>query len=221
MRLILSCEHGGNRLPKRFQTLFSKSLLNSHRGIDSGALSLARYLKTKTKAPLYFNTLTRLLIEFNRSLHHPKLFAAPLEESVKQELIEKAYIPYREALKSEIASSKKPLLHLSLHSFTPKLNGNVRDFDIGILYDPKKRSEKHFSLSWQKKLQSRGWKVRLNAPYKGTSDGLTTAFRKEFKEPFYSGIELEVNQRLFKMESEVKKLKRDLAETLLEILNEQ
>jgi hypothetical protein len=39
-------------------------------------------------------------------------------------------------------------------------------------------------------------RVRLNYPYRGTSDGLTTALRREHAAASYIGIEIEMNQRL-------------------------
>ena len=41
--LLLTCEHGGNRIPPRYRTLFQghRRLLESHRGYDRGALAVA------------------------------------------------------------------------------------------------------------------------------------------------------------------------------------
>jgi predicted N-formylglutamate amidohydrolase len=54
--LILSCEHGGNRLPPRFQRLFSPRFLATHRGHDPGALAVARDFAAATAAPLFYST---------------------------------------------------------------------------------------------------------------------------------------------------------------------
>ena len=41
---LITCEHGGNRIPPRYRDLFAgcEALLQSHRGYDPGALTLAR-----------------------------------------------------------------------------------------------------------------------------------------------------------------------------------
>jgi hypothetical protein len=44
--------------------------------------------------------------------------------------------------------------------------------------------------------------VRRNYPYRGWSDGLTTALRRRFAERAYVGIELEVNQRFPRADGE-------------------
>ena len=62
--LLVTCEHGGNRVPKRYRRLFAgwESVLASHRGYDPGALTLARELARAFDAPLVASTVTRLLV---------------------------------------------------------------------------------------------------------------------------------------------------------------
>src|SRR5690606_12600429 len=88
------------------------------------------------------------------------------------------------------------VVHLSCHSFTPELNGLVRNADIGILYNPKNLTEKLFAISLKRQINQLepSLKVRFNYPYLGTSDGFTVYLRHKFKE-HYAGIELEVNQK--------------------------
>ncbi|PTM08135.1 MAG: N-formylglutamate amidohydrolase, partial [Bacteroidetes bacterium] len=41
MKLVLTCEHGGNQIPKQYQALFpDKTVLQSHRGFDLGSLDV-------------------------------------------------------------------------------------------------------------------------------------------------------------------------------------
>jgi predicted N-formylglutamate amidohydrolase len=89
------------------------------------------------------------------------------------------------------------VLHLSVHSFTPVWDDVERDIDIGLLYDPSRARECAFVQDYIDALQSRAPKLRVrrNKPYRGTADGLTTAFRKQFRPTRYLGIELEVSQR--------------------------
>jgi len=122
-----------------------------------------------------------------------------LKISAKQKIIEKYYLPYRNEIEQQIhnyLSEGEEVLHISLHSFTPILNGRKRNADLGFLYDPKRTSE----LYWVKKMidyfdKSTNLKIRRNYPYFGTADGFTTYLRKQFPEN-YSGIEIEINQGL-------------------------
>ena len=90
------------------------------------------------------------------------------------------------------------IVHLGIHSFTPVLNGKVRNTDIGILYDPARPQERAYAnvIKDEIKRLYPAMKVRFNYPYKGTSDGLTTTLRKKFG-PRYVGIEIEINQKFF------------------------
>ena len=78
MQIIITCEHGGNKVPARFRKLFDgkERLLNSHQGYDRYALPLARELAQTLNAPFFYAEITRLLIDLNRSPHHPKLFSS-------------------------------------------------------------------------------------------------------------------------------------------------
>ena len=203
MNLVLSCEHGGNRLPARFRSTFwsAQAALESHRGWDAGSLQLARQLARRLSAPLVACSTTRLLIDLNRSLGHPRLFSEwsrclPLPE--REQLIERLWHPHRDELAAWIETLKDaPVLHLSVHSFTPVWDGVERDVDVGLLYDPKRARERDFVADFSAALRERdpSLRVRRNQPYRGTSDGLTTAFRKRFRPTRYSGVELEVSQR--------------------------
>ena len=70
IHFLISCEHGGNRIPLRYRPLFEgyEHLLHSHRGYDSGALSMAKKLAITLHSPLFAATTSRLLIDLNRSI---------------------------------------------------------------------------------------------------------------------------------------------------------
>ena len=207
MRVIITCEHGGNRVPAAYRALFASpqaaAALESHRGYDLGSLELGRRLARHMHAPLHAATVTRLLVELNRSLHHPQLFSAftrNLDRQTKQRIITRYYQPHRSAVQRRIAQwirRKKPVLHVGVHTFTPVFNGELRNADIGLLYDPAALCEKRFAELWRSEIKSIApqIRVRMNYPYRGKSDGLVTALRKQFDASHYLGIELEVNQR--------------------------
>ncbi|MDP2013659.1 MAG: N-formylglutamate amidohydrolase [Actinomycetota bacterium] len=203
--VLITCEHGGNRIPPRYRPLFAgfEALLRTHRGYDPGALALARELSRALSAPLFVSTTSRLLIDLNRSIGHPSLYSeatrsAPL--TVRREILEKYYLPYRNKVESAIAAAiarGSRVIHLSSHSFTPELDGAVRNTDIGLLYDPARAGEVDLCRRWQTRLEAQapGLKVRRNYPYAGKSDGFTAYLRRRFPADAYIGIELEINQK--------------------------
>lgn len=203
--VIVTCEHGGNRVPARYASLFrgKRRLLESHRGYDPGALELARNLSSSFGCQFYYSTVTRLLVDLNRSLDNPRRFSVvmrSLRAEEKQRVGMLYYLPYREAVEGEVGrlvETGAKVLHISAHSFAPMLRGRKRDADIGLLYDPKRRREVEFCALWRNALLSAdsSLRVRRNYPYRGTSDCLTSYLREVFREDDYMGIEIEVNQK--------------------------
>lgn len=202
--ILITCEHGGNRIPPRYRPLFRghEDLLQSHRGWDPGALVLAKQLANALRAPLFVSTTSRLLIDLNRSVGHPKLYSEatrPAAREVRREIFEHYYLPYRAQVEAHIAkeiAKGRRVVHLSSHSFTPVLAGEVRNADVGLLYDPSRKGELELCLRWQNALLEAmpGLRVRRNYPYTGKSDGFTAYLRRRFAPRDYVGVELEVNQ---------------------------
>lgn len=204
---VISCEHGGNQIPDAYRPLFRgyESLLDSHRGLDFGALQLANALADCLGAALFTATVSRLLVDLNRSIRHPHLFSEVtrnLPSNTRQEILARYYYPYRNTVETAIAEAIRRgshMIHVSAHSFTPTLNGKLRQADIGLLYDPSKPLERALCDDWQKVLKKTapGLRIRRNYPYSGKADGFTTYLRRRFAINHYAGIELEVNQRYF------------------------
>jgi predicted N-formylglutamate amidohydrolase len=202
VELIVSCEHGGNRIPPPYRALFrhARALLASHRGYDPGALELAREFARALSARLFYSTVSRLLVELNRSLGHRQSFSAFVPKQLRDELVTRYYRPYRAQLEATVADAirrGRRVVHLSCHSFTPRLAGVRRSADVGLLYDPRRGSERSLCAEWKSTLEADSHIcVKLNYPYRGFADGLTADLRKRFAERDYVGLELEVNQRL-------------------------
>ena len=209
MNIILSCEHAVSTIPAEHAELFAGAgyALESHLGYDIGAQAVVQELEALAEAAFY-GGCSRLLIDLNRSLRHPELFSTfsrHLPRQEKERIVADWYTPFRknvlEAVDSAIARHGE-VLHLSLHSFTPVLEGVARTADVGILYDPARHREKEMGRKLAavlRELQPE-LKVRMNTPYRGTADGHTTALRRRFSGDQYLGIELEVNQSLLEDE---------------------
>jgi predicted N-formylglutamate amidohydrolase len=203
---IITCEHGGNQIPAPYRRLFrgQRALLDSHRGYDPGSLVMAKALASACRAPLVASTISRLLVDLNRSIGHPQLFSvatrgAPAETRVQ--IIKHHYRPYRaqaERLVRQAVSRGHRVIHISSHSFTAELDGRVRLADVGLLYHPGRRGEAEMCARWKESLAAFApeLRVRRNYPYAGKGDGLTSHLRLRFAESDYVGIELELNQSI-------------------------
>jgi predicted N-formylglutamate amidohydrolase len=204
--LLITCEHGGNRVPAPYRDQFtgSQDLLSTHRGYDLGALPMARELAAAFEAPLVSATVTRLLVDLNRSVGHATLHAAPvraLPRAVRERIVAEHYRPYRaevEALVERATARGRRVVHLSSHSFTPELDGQVRSADIGLLYDPTRAGERQLCARWKAALAqvAPALRVRRNYPYEGKNDGFTSHLRRSHAPAAYVGVEIEINQAI-------------------------
>ncbi len=203
--LLLTCEHATNAVPEEYQTFFRSQRaqrdLRHHRGFDPGALEIAEFLSQQLGAPLISGDVSRLLVELNRSVDAADLFSRYLRTAkpeTRRQILERFYMPYRRRVESalaEIVSIGRVAVHISIHTFTPVLAGQRRDFDVGILFDPARERESQISQRLIRSLREIGLRAEPNRPYLGVDDGLTTFLRTRFAPGQYVGIEVEVNNR--------------------------
>lgn len=224
----ISCEHAVNTIPPEYLKLFQghESVLHTHRAIDFGAIEVATHLIKTFGCDHTTATASRLLIDCNRSINNKSCFSeftAPLPEAEKQVVINQYYLPYRqktEALIQANIDKGYQVLHISVHSFTPVFNDVVRNAGIGLLYDPKRHGEQEVTRQWQALLAQNIplIRIRMNYPYKGASDGFTSALRKKHPEQHYLGIELEMNQSLMKNKESIDEMAHHISKSLQELI---
>ena len=204
-RWLVSCEHGGNRVPKEFAPRFAAAadVLATHRGYDLGALEVARAFGRRLGVTPLTATTTRLVVDLNRSPGNRNVFSAytrSLTAAERAAALAEHYWPYRTAVEQAVAgavAAGEAALHVSAHSFTPELRGEVRNCDVGFLYDPRGRGEVQFVEAWYAALSAAAPELvlRRNYPYRGVSDALVTHLRRRYAKRGYVGMELELNQK--------------------------
>lgn len=219
--VVLSCEHATNALSPRWRRQLARCLseaelaqldadLATHAAVDFGALPLARDLGRALGVEVHATGHTRLLVDCNRSAHHPRRlsrYSRALGPDARARLLAEAYRPHRGRVAAAVnacVAAHGRALHLALHSFTPTWQGVARTVDLGVLYDPARAPEAAFGRRLAAALRAgvhlpRGGGsaapvVRRNAPYRGAADGLPTALRRQHAARTYLGIELEVTQ---------------------------
>lgn len=214
--LLLTCEHATNGIPRAYRVLFNSrrtvsgpwgrkrigALLSAHWGYDPGALATARYLQRSLRAPLYSFPYSRLFLEAD-SHRTSSLFSgimSGLPQSEREWLRTQYWIPYAQRIEEFVRKQHakgRQVVHIASHSFTPTLNGVRRACDVGVLFDPKRKTEARLAHTLHHELQRLlpGYRVRKNYPYTGVSEGLVTYLRKRFPDRWYIGIEIEVNNQ--------------------------
>lgn len=227
-KLLLTCEHGGNRVPQAYRRAFrgAQEVLATHRGLDIGALAVGRGLAADLGAPLVFSTVTRLLVDLNRSSGHPRQFSEfcrHLSVEERAAVAARYYTPYRTEVESRIAAviaRRRRLVHVSIHSFTPRLFGETRNAEIGLLYDPRRPIEARGASTLHRALLDldTGFRIRRNYPYTGVSDGFQPYLRRRFATPLYAAFEIEMNQAVVATPAGRGRMRRALAAALATLL---
>ena len=167
-----------------------------------GALAFAKQLSDGLRVKLFETRISRLLVDCNRSVHNPQVFSEfvkPLRSEEKNAILQKYYYRYRNSIESYIRQQlmKKPVLHVSMHTFTPVWEGVERNIDVSLLFDENRKLENDLCTSWFDRIREElvGFDVLTNVPYKGSDDGFTTYLREKFPTQGYMGVEIEINQK--------------------------
>ncbi len=202
--IVITCEHASNRVPERLvDVIYDSTLLTTHWAYDIGALQMARIIAQTLGVSLLYTTVTRLIVDCNRSIGSDELFSKFVKGSdifLKNEIVKRYYTTYRSKIEKTVTAlvlNSERVFHISVHSFTPQLNGFTRYADIGLLYDQYRPVEGLFCNKIKEHIMQRyPLRVAFNYPFRGCGDGVTVWLRKLYGDS-YCGIELEVNQEIF------------------------
>jgi predicted N-formylglutamate amidohydrolase len=149
--LVLVADHARRDLPEEYGELgLPASEFDRHIAFDIGVEAVTRNLAELTGAPAVLAGFSRLLIDPNRGEEDPTLIRQlydgtvvpgnyPMAPQERERRLDRFYRPYHDAVDAMIASvaaaSGRPPLILSVHSFTPVMQGHVRPWHAGVLWD--------------------------------------------------------------------------------------
>jgi predicted N-formylglutamate amidohydrolase len=172
---VLLCDHASNRVPEDLANLgLEAHQLADHIAWDPGAADVARHLAAELDFPLLLSGYSRLVIDCNRAPDHPQsipersagvtipgnLGLSSFERSTR---IEALFRPYHAAIAALLRRrAHRATLLISIHSFTPVLNGQWRPWQVGVSHwrDPR------LAAPLLRALASKGdIRVGDNAPY--------------------------------------------------------
>lgn len=143
-------DHAGRTIPQSLQSLgLPEEELSRHIGWDIGVGELGVLLARDMDAVFIRQSFSRLVIDCNRDPARPDAFVevsdgtivpgnAGLDAEAKGARIAVVHAPYQEAIAAEIARRGEARLEtvlVALHSFTPRMRGFDRPWQIGILHN--------------------------------------------------------------------------------------
>lgn len=147
--IFLVCEHAGKRIPEKLGDLgLEAAELERHIAWDIGAEGVSRHLSETLDAPLITQTYSRLVCDCNRQVE-AESFIPVLSEATaipgnrdlspedRQARIDEIYWPLHRRVEQEIdqrLAAGKPVMFVSVHSFTPVFLGEERPMHVGLLY---------------------------------------------------------------------------------------
>lgn len=181
--ILLACEHAGRRIPKRLGLLgLSAKELDRHIAYDIGAEGVARRLADMLDAPLVLQRYSRLVYDCNRPPDSPsampiisELTAIPGNQGLtareREERTRAIYEAFHEQVAAMIEAriaKQKPVIFVTIHSFTPVFKGVERRMHVGLLFE---RNRRFTDLVAPLIRKSGPFDVRLNEPY-GPEDGV-------------------------------------------------
>ena len=126
----------------------SEEMLARHIGWDIGAADLTRALARRLGAAAVLNHCSRLVIDPNRRPGNPTSVPAvsdgcvipgnqDLTPDAVRERVRRYFLPYHRTVARQIAAFSRartvPAV-ISVHSFTPRMNGEDRPWHVGVLW---------------------------------------------------------------------------------------
>ena len=152
--LVLVCDHARNTIPRSMGTLgLASAALDTHIALDIGCEVLSAALADRLDSVLVVAGFSRLVVDLNRPPGHPTSIPLTsdgieipgnqrLDERKRLTRIEEIFSPYHEAVSTEVnrvcARHPKAAL-ISMHSFTPQMDGQRRPWHVGILWNRDQR----------------------------------------------------------------------------------
>ncbi len=176
--VLLVCDHASCRFPESLGDMgLDPFARRCHLAIDIGAGSLTESLSDSLGVTAVLAQYSRLVVDCNRELLDPGAFLEfgdgiivpgnrNLSQADKDARAREIYHPYHQAIDQQVKRLQligPPPAFISIHSFTPVLNGEARPWEVGILWDTDARLPDIFIAEFR----AAGYVTGDNEPYSG------------------------------------------------------
>jgi predicted N-formylglutamate amidohydrolase len=176
--ILLVCDHASCRIPGTLGDMgLDPFARRCHLAIDIGAGNLTEQLARSLGVTAVVAQYSRLVVDCNRELMDPGAFLEygdgilvpgnrNLTQADKDARANAIYWPYHDAIDKQIQRLRAlgpPPAFISIHSFTPVLNGVSHDVEMGVLWDKDARLSDVFI----EEFRAAGFLTGDNVPYSG------------------------------------------------------
>lgn len=229
---LFVCDHASNEIPDEMNGLgLSDELLATHIAWDIGAARVLRCLVELLTVPAVLGTCSRLVVDCNRRLDDVTAFPefsdgiavpgnANLTAAEREARAEQVYWPYHHEVRDQLRALEQyvaaPAL-IAIHSFTPAMNGSMRPWQIGALWDKDDRIARPFM---EKLRVDHDAIVGDNEPYSGKHPADFTIDHHAEAEGL-PHLAIEVRQDLVETDESAMHWSRMLADVLAQILEDR
>ena len=186
--LVITCEHATNRLPAEFtMTEADRPWMETHWAYDPGAGELTRQIVKRKACCAVMSRFSRLICDPNRHIadddwirEQAEGYAISFNQGLPEQERERRRAVYYEPFHLEIdrclgerLERGGDVLLLSIHTFTRNYMGQIRDMEMGVLFDRFDPVAARFGQH----LREQGFRTELNEPYSGKEGGIFCAAR--------------------------------------------
>lgn len=176
--VLLICDHASRRFPRSLGTMgIDPVARRCHLALDIGAGALTEQIARELGVTAVLCQYSRLVVDCNRQLMDPGAFLEfgdgivitgnrNLHSADKAMRADEIYHPYHAAIEGQIQRLEKfgtTPIFVSIHSFTPVMNGESRSWEMGVLWDTDRLTAEIFVHD----LRQAGYLVGDNEPYSG------------------------------------------------------
>ena len=176
--ILLVCDHASCRFPQALGDMgLDPFARRCHLALDIGAGKLTETIARSLGVTAVIAQYSRLVVDCNRQLMDPGAFLEygdgilvpgnrNLSQAEKDARANAIYWPYHHAIDAQIKRLQALVpdpAFISVHSFTPVLNGIARDVQMGVLWDTDSRLSDIFIEDFR----AAGFLTGDNEPYSG------------------------------------------------------
>ncbi len=177
--LVLACEHAGRVVPRRLGDLgLAPAEMDRHIAWDIGAAAVARRMAAGLDACLVLQRYSRLVVDCNRPRESPDAIPAVsdgteipanagLAEVERKARWDEIHEPFHEALSAQLEMrhpmEASTLSLITVHSYTPSLDGVRRPWSLGLLRRHDRGLAERLLATLREKVP--GETMAINRPY--------------------------------------------------------